>query len=758
MIRLSRWGIAAVVLVALVGSACTRTPEERRKKFVENGISQMEKKDYARAILEFTNASQAMPNHPEAYYRLGLAHLASGDARRGVAFLRKAVAVDPKYADAQIKLSELMILSDNPTLIQDAQNQLNQLLTTSPNSAEAITALAATEWKLSQPKDAEKHLLEALDKMPNYLAAAVSLAKVRIQQKNFPEAEKALLSVANQKPPAAPAFVALGEFYALTGRLADAEKQFQHATEIDPASAMALTDLTSVELKLGHSAAAEEIFKRIAGLPDPKARPVYAVFLMQTGKLDRAIQEFKALVKKYPDDREVRSGLVTAYILGKQTAEAEKVLAAALKTNPRDVSALTQRANLRLSDRKWDRAEADLQVALGEAPDSPQVHFLLARLDMGRQNLSGVRQQLNDSLQADPTFAPARIELARLETNTNGAVRALELLDQAPPTQKNAPEFTAERNWAYWVLGRKTEFEKGLQEGLARQKFPELLLQDALLKFNRKQYEEARVSARSLLEAIPEDVRGLQMLFLAFDSEKRAAEGLDALNSYAAKYPASAAIQQYVGSVLLEHGKKDEARTAFGRAKSADPALPGPYLSLAQMDIKDNQLDRSKATLQELLGKDRRNATAHLWLGHIAMMKEDYTAAAAEYRNTIALESSNVSALNNLAFVLSQHTNQADEALTYAQKARELAPKSGAIANTLGMVYYQKGLYKLAIPFLKDAVDLEKTPGNTFDLGFAYYKTGETRLGRDTLSAALKMDSHLPQAEQARQLLASSAK
>jgi len=748
----------ASVLVVLFTSACSRTPEQRRQRFIKIGLEQIEKKDYARAILEFTNASQAVPTHPEAYYRLGMAHLAAGDPRRGVAFLRRAVAVDPKYAEAQIKLSELMIMGGTRPLVEDAHDQLTQLISASPNSADAMTALAASEWKLARPQDAEKHLIEALDKVPSHLGAAVSLAKVRMGQKNFAEAEKVMLSVANQMPPNASAFIALGEFYALTGRLDDSARQLRRATELEPGNAMALTDLAVVELKLGHQSAADEIFRRIAVLPNPKARSIHALFLLQSGKVDQAIQELKALADKYPADRDIRSALVTAYLSNKRTPEAEKVIEAALAANPKDVPALLQRAELRINGRNWDSAETDLEAALRQDQNSPQVHFLLARLRAGRRDVPGYRAQLNDALRVDPGFAPARLELARLETNTNGGRAALELLSRAPQNQKDTPEMIAERNWAYWALGQKAEFEKSLQAGLAAAKTPELLVQDALLKFNRKQYQESRTAANAALAAAPEDVRGLQILFLAFEAEKRSAEGITALTKYAAMNPASYAIQEFVGTVLQEHGKIDEARGAFTRAKNADPSSSAPYLSLSQLDIKAGELDRSKSNLQELLGKDPRSATAHLWLGHIAIMKNDYPTAADEYRKTIAIDSTNISAMNNLAFVLSQNMKQPDDALQYAQKARELAPRSAAVANTLGMVYYQKGLYSLAIPLLKNAVELEKTPGNTFDLGFAYFKNGDATRGRETLAAALKMDSHLPQADQARQLLASSSK
>ena len=47
-------------------------------------------------------------------------------------------------------------------------------------------------------------------------------------------------------------------------------------------------------------------------------------------------------------------------------------------------------------------------------------------------------------------------------------------------------------------------------------------------------------------------------------------------------------------------------------------------------------------------------------------------------------------ALNGLAYLLAE-TRQPDEAIKYAQKAKELAPDSPAVDDTLGWTYFQKG-------------------------------------------------------------------
>ena len=54
-----------------------RATEDR---YLARGKQLVEKKEYARAILEFKNASRLSPNSAEPYYQAGLAYLAIGTA------------------------------------------------------------------------------------------------------------------------------------------------------------------------------------------------------------------------------------------------------------------------------------------------------------------------------------------------------------------------------------------------------------------------------------------------------------------------------------------------------------------------------------------------------------------------------------------------------------------------------------------------------------------------------------------------------
>lgn len=135
------------------------------------------KKDYAGALVEFLNASQAQPDDGEPYYQVGLAYLSNGNPRAAVEALRKATHLNPRHAAAQLKLAELLIASRNKDLTQDAATRLQAVLAGSPGNVEAVDGLAVAEWPLGNTDQAAT-LEETFQRFPAHLQSSVTLARI----------------------------------------------------------------------------------------------------------------------------------------------------------------------------------------------------------------------------------------------------------------------------------------------------------------------------------------------------------------------------------------------------------------------------------------------------------------------------------------------------------------------------------------------------------------------------------------------------
>jgi len=749
-----KWALIPLAWMALAFTGCVRSPEAKSARFMDAGKKFLQKKDAARAILQFKGAAQVTPRNPEIYYQLGLAYLAAGDIGRGVANLRKALELNPKHAAAQLRLAQLMTHAPDAAVVKDAQQRLQSLLQNSPDDPDVLHALALTELKLDEPREAIRHLEQAMTAAPQELVLAVVLADAKMQQKDLKGAEEVLKKACGNSPKSADCVVILGRLYVIENKRSEAEQQFQQALGMDPNNGAALLNLATLENAEGKQEA-EVTFKRLSSLPDRTFKAYHAIFLFQGGHRDEALKEFEALARQDPADRVIRTRLVAAYQSMNRLPDARKLLSDALKKNPKDLDALLQRGEILLSDGKYSEAEVDLNQVLHLRPDAPEVHYALAKLYQARGATLRQRQELSEALRLKPYLLTARLELAASLIQENAGNAALGVLDGAPQDQKNLIAFVEQRNWALLGMRQLAEARKEVDRGLASTRTEDLLLQDAILKITEKRYGEARKSLHEAMTKNPEDFRLLRLLVESYAAQNQVSAAVTEVRGYAAQNPKSAAIQYFLGSLLLQTGARDQAKQAFTAVKALNPDYSPADLSLAQIDLLQADWKDARQELNTILSTKREstkseNPQARQWLGMLEVAEGSPTAAIADFRKVLESQPDNAIALNNLAFLLAEN-GQAAEALKYAEKAVELAPDKPDFEDTLGWVLYRKGLFDAAVSHLRSAVSKGGDIRQQYHLAAAYFRQGDAVRGQAILTAALRKDPKPPEARLAQE-------
>lgn len=740
-------GLFFLVAVVVGFCGCARTPEQKYARFVETGTAQLQKHDYARAILQFKNAIQVKPKSADAYYQLALAYLGAKDVPRAVGCLRKTLELNPKDTAAELKLAELAVATRDPAELQEAEKHTRQVLKDSPANADALDVLAQAEWQLGKREEAEKLLSQAFAQSPRDLRVSVGLAQIKMAKKDVAGAETILKKLVDANPKMADAAVILGRFYVATGNARDAEPQFERALNLAPQNGMALVSLAAIRWQAGKTDDAEQLYKRAAALPDPQFQPVHAIFLFRTGKRDLAIAELEKIYKRNPSDRAARKRLVMAYETANRASDAEKVIAAALKKNPKDVDALLDESATYLRNGNATAAQTALMTALHFQPDSAQAHYLLANVDQALGKPEMRRQELVETLRLNPNLLPARLQLAELLISNKGAKDAHDLLNETPPAQKDDPAVLVHLNWAAIALGDRVDARKGIDRLLTADRQPEALVQDATLKIIEQNYAAARQSLEEALQKSPDNMDALTLMVQSYQVQKQMPAAVHWLREYATNKPRSAPVQFELGRVLASTGDTAGARMAFATAKTADPKLSAADLILAQLDLRDGKLDEARKTVSAVISQKPAEVSAHLLLGNVEQTARNYQAAIEQYRKAVELDEANVEALNDLAYALAEYGKQPDEALKFAEKAGELAPDNATVADTLGWVLYRKALYASAVPYLEHAVSQQPTGLRKCHLALAYMKSGNEGKGQQMLSAALQMDPTLSHSE-----------
>ncbi len=746
-------GFGAAAVFCLILTACASSPQARRDRYLARGKQFLASGDPARALIELRNAAGASPNDAEIYYQTGVAYQKAQDLRSAVLSFQKALAIDPKHASAQLRLAEMMAAASDKSVLQEARTRLEKIVSESTVSVDALDVLAIAEIKLGKSEDAVRTLERSMEQFPGELNTFILLARTKWDLHDKKGAEEALEKACEQLPKAAAAHRILGQFYFAENRLSEAEKELRSALQLDSKSGPALESLARLQLAEGNRAEAAKSYQRLAALPGHQS--AYGLFLFRSGNPQDGLREFERAARENPVDRELRTYLIAAYRALKRPADIDRVLAAALQKNPKDVTALEQRAEVAIGRGDYRAAETDLATAAHFLPSAPEPHYLRAQIYRLRGQTRSYRQELSETLRLAPLALSVRIELAFTMMSEKGG-SALDVLDAAQKSQKSTVPYLTARNWALYAKGDLAEMRKGIDAGLALERSPEFLVQDGLWKLCAGDGAAAQARLEEALKLAPDDLLALQVLNQTFIARHNAPRGLAKVKEYAARAPESAPIQIYLGQLLLAGGDLEQARSLFVAARSADPKSSEPDLALTQVDYRERKYDDARTRLGGILSANPGDSTALLWMGIIEQAMGDREAAIGYYRKVVTSNPDESQACNNLAYLLAEGGSDLDEALKYARRATELAPQSPAYADTLGWILYRQGLYPSAVRYLQQAGANSGDVRWMYHLAMAYVKAGDYTHGQTTLVAALKANSEVPEAKVALEVVQAS--
>jgi tetratricopeptide (TPR) repeat protein len=788
------WLTAVLLVVVLAMAGCLRSPEEKYAEFMKSGKQYMEKQDYSSAVLQFRNAARVMPEAAEAYYQAALADLRLGRGNEAYQLAKKAEQLDPNLKENEMLLAQLMVLisQKDPGFATQATDRLTKLKDANPNDPDVLYLLAATQARVGNSEEMENFLMEALKASPQHLQSSLALAKAKLAERDFAGAEGVLRKAVEEAPDSVPPKLALGQLYLLLKRPDDAKEQFSQALKMDAKNAQAMIGLAVVNENSKNPAEAERLMQQVSSLDDKRFQAYYGRLLMQHEKWGPAVTEFqrlvtadpgdadlrgmllmaylradrapeaetflKRLVAENPDDRTARKQLVGLLVSLNRTSDAEAILTQAIEKNPKDADAMLQRTEIYWRTGRIQQAEQDLAQVLQTRPNSHEAHFFQAKLHQSRNQPRLYQQELREAVRLEPNFLVARLELANALRATGDAKAALTLLDEAPAANKRVLGYAVARNWAL-IATDSPDARKMVNATLQVSQAPEILLQDGALKLEEKQYEAARRAFQSVLDQEPDNTRALGALAQSYLLENQKARAAEVIQKHASSRPNSAEMQNFLGAWYAKTGYRTEARQAYQAALTADPKNLPARLALAQLDLAEGRYDSVRQTLREVTDVDPDNVDALVYLAMAAEGSKNYDAAINAYKKALTLDPQGplaVISLNNLAYRLAETNNAFDEALGYAQRAKEQAPNNKQVDDTLGWIYYRKGIFATALEYLQSAAASDsgkKSAAVQYHLALCQIQSGDVATGRQTLTYAKSLDPNLPEAALADQML-----
>ena len=191
------------------------------------------------------------------------------------------------------------------------------------------------------------------------------------------------------------------------------------------------------------------------------------------------------------------------------------------------------------------------------------------------------------------------------------------------------------------------------------------------------------------------------------------------------------------------------------RAIQADPELLEAYSLLGQLYVDQKRLDeamREFVALSALQPTAVGPKTVIAVLHHVANRRAQAKKA---YEDVLRIDPSAVVAANNLAWMTVEDGGNLDVALQLAQAAKARAPRSPEVSDTLGWIFYRRGLFAFAVAAFEESVkEAPKNPEYHYRLGLALAKNGNARRAKESLSTALALSQSFPGAADAKAVLA----
>ena len=197
------------------------------------------------------------------------------------------------------------------------------------------------------------------------------------------------------------------------------------------------------------------------------------------------------------------------------------------------------------------------------------------------------------------------------------------------------------------------------------------------------------------------------------------------------------------------------AERALREAIDLDSANIVAYGLLGQIYASQQKLNEARIEFEEVAKRLPKAAGPPTMVGMIQELQNNKEEAKRWYEKALVADSGAPVAANNLAWLTAEQGGNLDVAMQLAQTAKARLPDSPQVDDTLGWVYYKKGLNTLAIGSFQASIQKDpKNPLYHYHLGLAYAKNGDKDKARESLNQALSLNPKFDGASEAQKALA----
>ena len=371
-------------------------------------------------------------------------------------------------------------------------------------------------------------------------------------------------------------------------------------------------------------------------------------------------------------------------------------------------------------------AKKSLLKAIELKPDFHRAILLMANIALKQGDVDTSEKYANEVLKDLASHYRANTIMGKVHLARRNWKKALERFKKVVDIQPDDPR-------GHYLLGIAHRYNKDHPAALAS-------------------FEKALELKPQLLDAFSQIIG----LHSANKNYRRALKRCDAqLDLYEDENALKAIVLNIKGRLFSSQRNYPASEETFKSAIKMDPDYTGPYYGLAQLYLVQGQQNKAIEQYKKLLSTNSEQAEPNMMIGVLYHTQKKVALAQTYYEEALRINPKFAPAANNLAYILAEQDKDLNKALELAKLAKEKLPNDPGVMDTMGWVYFKRGLYDSAI--IEHADSLDKIPENPtahYHLGMAYYKKGEKEKARVQFERALGLKENFEKSEEVKAILA----
>lgn len=634
------------------------------------GVAYLLQKDSSSAIDQFKTVTQLSPKNVGAYFNLGLLYKEKqqwGAARQA---LSKAMALNPKDPRTIGLLADVELNADKTNGPKRALEVYKKALAANPNDPQLQFSLGIMYEKTNNTKLALQQYEKVAAKVPGFALAKVNAARILLMDKtakdpkaNMQKAKGYLAAVAKQAPNSAQILAMLGYAEVSLGETANAEAHYKKALSLasDKEKPGILDGLSYIYQTTNRPKDAQAMVEKLHALQPDNVKVALRLAGMYEGETDpkKALALYQQIVEKFPKDTEAMSARASYLQRQKMIDKAAEQYRAVLKIKPDDLDTQIKLAGLYQTsedkvtrDKAIPELEAAKKMALKEKAPTKDNEYdrriepfsALAQLYDKDGEKAKAADQYNQFLQSVPKSAQAHQGLAQLYANDPATYdKAIDEYKQLIALQPDNPGYYSQFAEAVKKKTGKEDDEyselKKLIDASPTNNTPRYVLASMIVSRDAAPLDEAMKQYDEILKAKPNDGQALAGVAGVYEKQKKTDEAIEQYKKAILADPQQSRFLTKMQPLIA--AKNDPKVTAdwitflkslIGKKDMSSPAFYTMYMDEC---TKANRGDEAVATLEEANKKDPKDMQALLTIGAYYEKQGQHDKALATYKRVL---------------------------------------------------------------------------------------------------------------------------